>query len=181
MAASIADSAPVGIHDCIVWGNTAYDGAQIWPSTLYTVTYCDVQGGWPGEGNIDADPLFVPGPAGCYYLSQITAGQMEQSPCVDAGDPASPLIDGTTRSDEGPDAGLVDMGHHYPVTGLPLVMGDFDRDGDVDLADFAEVQSCFTGEGPTDVSPCCRVFDFEPDDDVDLDDYAQFHGALTGP
>ena len=60
-------------------------------------------------------------------------------------------------------------------------MGDFDRDGDVDLADFAEVQSCFTGEGPTDVSPCCRVFDFEPDDDVDLDDYAQFHGALTGP
>jgi hypothetical protein len=41
------------------------------------VTWCDVQGGWTGSGNIDADPLFAPEN---FYL---TSG----SPCVDAGDP----------------------------------------------------------------------------------------------
>ena len=51
-------------------------------------------------------------------------------------------------------------------------MGDFDRDLDVDLADFAEFQSCLTGSEPLDVSPCCRIFDFEYDGNIDLDDYA---------
>jgi len=40
------------------------------------ITYSDVQGGWPGEGNIDADPLFARG--GYYHL-------IADSPCVDAG------------------------------------------------------------------------------------------------
>ncbi|MCH7871751.1 MAG: hypothetical protein IID33_08620 [Planctomycetes bacterium] len=111
----------------------------------------------------------------------MAAGQAVDSPCVDAGDPASPLVGGTTRSDEGLDSGVVDMGYHHPVTGLPLVMGDSDRDGDVDLADFAELQSCLTGEGPGDLSPCCRIFDFEPDDDVDLDDYAALHAVFADP
>jgi parallel beta-helix repeat protein len=79
-----------------------------------TLEYSLVEGGWPGNGNIDADPLFVPGPAGDYYLSQIAAGQSQQSPCVDAGDPASPFTSGTTRTDEVPDEGIVDMGYHYP-------------------------------------------------------------------
>jgi hypothetical protein len=58
-------------------------------------------------------------------------------------------------------------------------MGDFDRDGNINLADFGEIQNCFTDEGPTDVSPCCRIFDFEPDGDVDLGDYADFQSAFS--
>jgi hypothetical protein len=73
------------------------------------------------------------------------------------------------------------MSYHYPVTGRPLVMGDFDRDGSFSLADFAELQDCFTGEGPATVSPCCRIFDFEPDSDVDLNDFAAFQAALAEP
>ena len=42
------------------------------------VTYSDIQGGYAGEGNIDADPLFVAPDDGDYHLS---AG----SPCIDAG------------------------------------------------------------------------------------------------
>ena len=76
------------------------------------------------------------------------------------------------------DAGIVDMGYHYPVTDQPLVMGDYDRDTDVDLANFAAFQNCCTDEGPTNVSACCRIFDFEPDSDVDLDDYAAFEAAF---
>ena len=49
---------------------------------------------------------------------------------------------------------------------------DDDADGDVDLAGFAALQSCFTGSEPLDVSPGCRIFDFASDGDVDLDDYA---------
>ena len=45
-------------------------------------------------------------------------------------------------------------------------MGDFDRDGNVDLADSAELQNCFSGDGPATVSPFCRIFDFEFDGDV---------------
>ncbi len=46
------------ILDCIVWGNS---GQQIGPG--YDVRYSDVQGGYMGAGNIDADPLFLGGPS----------------------------------------------------------------------------------------------------------------------
>jgi len=93
-----------------------------------TMRYCDVQDGWPGEGNIDADPLFVSGLEGDYYLSQVAAGQVADSPCVDAGQlPAVEecwqtvkgpvcLDDLATRTDEINDQGIADMGFHYPAS-----------------------------------------------------------------
>ena len=42
--------------NCILWGNTAPNGSQI--SGSVNVVYSDVEGGWTGEGNINADPLF---------------------------------------------------------------------------------------------------------------------------
>ena len=123
------------ITNCILWGNAAPGGHEIavtdslYPSTL-TVRYSDVQGG-AGEAyveagctldldgtNIDADPKFVSGPYGNYYLGQIAAGQPENSPCVDTGsDTAGNLgFDSlTTRSDSVTDAGTVDMGYHHPL------------------------------------------------------------------
>lgn len=65
----------------IVWGN---GGTQIRQQINATpsITYCNVQGGWPGEGNIDADPLFVDPRKGRFLLQPT-------SPCIDAGDPNS--------------------------------------------------------------------------------------------
>jgi hypothetical protein len=108
------------LSNCIFWGNTAVSGPQIYNdgSSSAAVVYSDVQGGWPGTGNIDADPLFVSGPWGDYYLSHIAAGQMSNSPCVDTGsDLASALgMDTfTTRIDHVTDAGQVDMGYHHPA------------------------------------------------------------------
>ena len=173
------DSNPT-LANCILWGG----GDEIWANegSTVTITFSDVQGGWTNEDcpkdhpvcNIDADPLFVPGPGGCHYLSL-------DSPCVDSGsDSAESLeLDSTaTRRDEVPDAGVVDLGYHYPVTGQLLVMGDYDRDGNVNLADFAGFQNCFTDEGPTALSPCCRIFDFQPDNDVDREDYAFFESVF---
>jgi predicted outer membrane repeat protein len=49
------------LTNCILWKNTAPSGSQIHNdgTSSATVTYSDVQGGWPGQGNIDADPCFV--------------------------------------------------------------------------------------------------------------------------
>ncbi|MFH1011345.1 MAG: right-handed parallel beta-helix repeat-containing protein [bacterium] len=118
--------------NCILWVNTPeqiflnYGGSAL-------VTYSDVQDGWPGTGNIDADPRFVSGPDGPYYLSQIIAGQGVQSPCVDAGDFSSPVIEGTTRTDGVQDTWPVDMGYHYQaVSPSPLGFVELIQPGPTD-------------------------------------------------
>ncbi len=59
--------------------------------------------------------------------------------------------------------------------------GDSDQDDDVDLADFANFQRCFTGAG-IQATPACRCyFDFDQDTDVDLGDYWEFEQRLAGP
>ena len=80
------------IMNCILWGDHATIGPEIYNSWggSSVVTYSDVQGGWSGEGNIDADPQFIS--SGNYHLSQF-------SPCVDAGTDACVHedIDGQSR------------------------------------------------------------------------------------
>jgi len=51
------DSMPsLGISNCIFWGSPK----QIYDQDQRAQVYCSaVQGGWPGGGNIDADPCFV--------------------------------------------------------------------------------------------------------------------------
>lgn len=98
------------ISDSILWGSSAelVDCAAI---------YSDIEGGATGIGNISADPLFISGPLGDYYLSQVFAGNPATSPCVDTGsDTAVNLgLDSlTTRTDGMTDEGIADMGYHYP-------------------------------------------------------------------
>lgn len=59
--------------------------------------------------------------------------------------------------------------------------GDFDYDGDVDLADFGAFQLCFTDDNGEGLGSGCAVFDFDFDCDVDLDDFSTFLPALAGP
>jgi hypothetical protein len=46
------------VTNCVFWGDTP-DEIHDDDSSVPVVTYCDVQGGYPGTGNINADPLFV--------------------------------------------------------------------------------------------------------------------------
>jgi hypothetical protein len=118
---------PPVLSNNIIWNNAGTTGPQILldpqSGSACEVTYCDVQGGWPGTGNIDAEPLFVTGPEGGFYLSQIAAGQSENSACLDAGNPISTMITGTTRTDGVQDTGVVDIGYHY---NLGLVYPEID-------------------------------------------------------
>ncbi len=59
------------------------------------------------------------------------------------------------------------------------IADDFDGDGDVDFADFAEFQRC--AGLPTFDAACATAFDADCDGDVDLDDYADYSGGVTGP
>ncbi len=177
------------ITESILW-NGGDEIANEYESTV-TITNSDVQGGWPGEGNFDEDPLFVAGPLGWLYLSQTAAGQSQQSPCADAGSGTAvehELDDLTTRQDEIPDDGIVDLGYHYPLGGGMLLPGDFDYDGDLDLADWARFEACFSGT--CDEPPClprlytdprCNVGDYDDDGDIDPADFDAFRSDLTGP
>ena len=119
-----------------------------------TLAYCDVQGGWGGPGNIDADPLFVEPNNGNLHLQASSA-------CIDAGDNCAFLTgalamgclggdfagngrftDAPATPDSGSGLGsVIDMGA-YEFQGTP---GDLDGDGDVDLDDFMLFQQQFTG------------------------------------
>ncbi len=91
----IACSTGPVVLNSIMWGNFAnYSDSEVYllsGNATISITYSDVQGGYTGMGNIDADPLFVGG--GDYHL---TAG----SPCIDtaaSGGAPSDDIDGNAR------------------------------------------------------------------------------------
>jgi len=99
------------ITNSILWSNSASSYQEIYGSP--TVTYSCIEGGWLGAGNINADPLWVDPASGDFHLQQDPCQPGIVNPCVDAGDPASEVIDGTTRTDWVQDSGAVDMGYHY--------------------------------------------------------------------
>ncbi len=97
------ESSPT-ILDCIIWAN----GDDLLGCSA---SYCCIEDGDSGTGNIHDDPMFVSGPQGEYYLDP-------DSPCIDAGSRSASeagLSDRTTQADGTPDTGTVDMGFHYPV------------------------------------------------------------------
>ncbi|MHC4708055.1 MAG: PGF-pre-PGF domain-containing protein, partial [Planctomycetota bacterium] len=93
-------------------------------------TFSDIQGGWEGEGNIDADPLFADPDKGDYHLKS-EYGRWDAasgswvvdevtSPCIDAGDPNSAVGD-----EPEPNGGRINMGA-YGGTAEASKSGDSD-------------------------------------------------------
>ena len=72
-----ASSSTVTVTNCILWGDSPDE--IVVSGDDPNVTFSNVEGGFPGTGNIDADPLFVDPDNGDLRLQ---AG----SPCIDAGD-----------------------------------------------------------------------------------------------
>jgi len=91
------------VTNSVIWANTAPRAANVVGGC--NIRYTDVEGGFPGPGNIDADPLFADLAGGDYHLQ---AG----SPCIDAGNPAQIPAPGQTDIDGDPRlfGGRVDMG-----------------------------------------------------------------------
>ena len=120
-------SLPPTLTNCILWGNTPDQIGN--DETTPVVTHSDVQGGYPGDGNIDTYPFFVDPASGDFHLGAC-------SRCIDAGDNAAPDLpdydfEGDDRIVDGDDDGTatVDMGvDEVAVAGtclhvyLPLVL-----------------------------------------------------------
>ena len=89
------------VRNCIFWGDVPNEVV----GSGANAEYSNVQGGFTGTGNIDADPLFVD-PDGADNI----AGNLDDdfrlqagSPCIDAadGDAASAFdLDGNARADD---------------------------------------------------------------------------------
>ncbi|UCE61086.1 MAG: hypothetical protein JSU63_04915 [Phycisphaerales bacterium] len=60
-----------------------------------------------------------------------------------------------------------------------VVPGDCTLDGNADLDDYAELETCLLGPGGG-VDTGCRCFDFDKSGDVDLGDFAVFQRLFTG-
>ncbi len=77
----------ISLINCILWDG----GNEIWnnDSSIFIVSYSNVRGGWPGEGNIDAEPLFIDpqGPDNIGGTEDDNLRLAPTSPCIDSGDP----------------------------------------------------------------------------------------------
>ncbi len=138
-----------------------------------SVSYTNVQGGWPGTGNIDVDPLFVDPENGDFRLSP-------GSPCIDAGnnnaiaDLTDTDLDGNPRFADDPataDTGcgvpvIVDMGA-YEYQGIPatVLFGDVNGDGSVRVSDLIALIPCMGSD-----DPACCVADLDVDGEVGVSD-----------
>ena len=114
------------ILNSIFWGNTgSASDSQIYNPSA-NVSYSDIQGGWSGEDNINANPCFASDPMREYCLSQTSAGQILQSPCVDKGSDTAENLGMnffTTCTNGAYDIGIVDMGYHYVDTANAPFLG----------------------------------------------------------
>jgi parallel beta-helix repeat protein len=92
---SSIDSSSPTLLNSIFWLDNASVHQEVYvdETSSIDITYSDIQGGWEGEGNIDADPIFALPEKRDYRL-------LWGSPCIDSGHPGSLDPDGT-RSDMG--------------------------------------------------------------------------------
>jgi hypothetical protein len=104
----VADDSDVVVANSVLRGNGGYQIAA--PDGLPLTIFSNVEGGFPGEGNIDEDAMFVDPTNGDFHLRW-------GSPCVDAGSndaPAVPALDfeGDDRVIDGDldSIGVVDIG-----------------------------------------------------------------------
>jgi hypothetical protein len=125
------ESTHIELLNCILWENGPRPVILL-NDSVADANYCNIQGGWPGVGNVDVDPLFAryghwdPNGTpedvyddlwvdGDYHLKS-EAGRWEAhseswvlddvtSPCIDASDPNSPVM-----SEPSPNGGIINMG-----------------------------------------------------------------------
>jgi hypothetical protein len=69
----------------IFWDN--FPNEIVSNSPNFDVSYCDVQGGFPGNANIDIDPQFRDPVNGDFHLMSLDCNDSINSPCIDAGNP----------------------------------------------------------------------------------------------
>jgi hypothetical protein len=172
----------ITLSNCILWnpgGEIVIDDG----TSAVTAAFSDIEGGWPGNGNVNVNPV-------CGESGRLLPG----SPCIDAGHnwavPQDTMdldddgnirelipfdLDGNPRfsadeNDLNPGCGtpvVVDIGayEHQFAPVEEVLFADTDADLDVDADDLVQLVLDF---GPC-VEECC-INDYDLDGDVDVDD-----------
>lgn len=160
------------------------------------VTYSDIEGGFPGTGNINVDPRFCNAAAGNLRLQDAPPNDLR---CINHGSNALLPADAADVNDNGnpgedlpwdllefdriypplAQQGVVDMGaYENPHGPCPA---DLNHDGSVDLADLALLLSCF-GQQPA--QGACSAADLNCDGAIGLSDLtillSQFGSPCAG-
>jgi predicted outer membrane repeat protein len=151
----------------IIWDNIA---PQQLAGTI-AITYCDVQGGQAGAGNLNAAPGFADAAAGNFRL-------LAGSPLIDAGSNAAlPAgvttdLDGNPRTVDGDGnaTAVVDIGA-FEFQGGARCAADWNNDGTVTSADFFDFLTAFFAANA----------DFNHDGTTDSQDFFDFLGAFFTP
>jgi hypothetical protein len=114
--------------NCILWGDSPDEIFDDLSTTV--VTYSNIQGGYVGMGNIDADPRFLDADGDDDIVGTVDDDLRLNrfSPCTDAGDNDAVPLGVTVDLDDNPrfvdDAGVADSGNGTP----PIVdMGAYER------------------------------------------------------
>jgi hypothetical protein len=185
------------LTNCIVWGDWVggWFGHELGGPAV--VTYSNIQGGWPGEGNIDTNPCFVepgvwadpcntPGDYmddiwvdGDYHLRS-QAGRWEPnseswvqdnitSPCIDAGNPGCPV--GGESLPNGNRRNMGAYGETAEASKTPVnwrSVADFTNDWIVDYNDLKVFADYWLAAGE------CIASDLDRNKSTDFNDLALF-------
>ena len=128
---SIVNNSPGGIFtvsgdgvdmtNSIVWGNERYQIET--DESVPVVSFCDVQGGYPGEGNIDVDPCFFDPSTGVgvgYDGPSANWMLQSSSPCINSGTETY-LPETDLAGSERIYSDIVDLGAYENQSDLPLI------------------------------------------------------------
>ncbi len=157
------------VDKCVHWGNTAsIEGAQVdveeATGSAIWLSYCIVQDGWAGAGNVNANPSFID-PDGEDDLPGTLDDNFRAdfgSPCIDAGDNSAlpgnvtedldsnpRFVDDPNTKDTGAGAPpIVDIGtYEFQVLACPW---DLDGSGAVGTGDLLTLFAQWGTDGPAD-------------------------------
>ena len=136
----VNESLPTFLN-CILINSSTDEIREMKPSSYQSnepitkISYSNVSGGWPGEGNIDEDPHFLDPENGDYRLQS-------SSPCVDSASTEGPIddLDGNPRPRDVGGIGrdglnAFDMGAYEVQTPFSNSRTDVNGDGRVDAID----------------------------------------------
>ena len=102
------------LTNCILWGDKPHE-IYDYGDSVTVVSYSDIEGGWPGETNINLYPNFINANNGDFHLKSQSGRwsrarqrwlyDSKSSRCIDAGDPNTPVGD-----EQMPNGGRINMG-----------------------------------------------------------------------
>ncbi|MCK4627714.1 MAG: right-handed parallel beta-helix repeat-containing protein, partial [Sedimentisphaerales bacterium] len=156
-------------NDLLVTNSILWDGGnEVWhdDKAVFSVTYCDVQGGWSGVGvgNIDVDPCFVDAANSDYRLKS-QAGRWDSRTYRSADFQGDGIVNLTD---------FAELSRYWLVTN-DILQYDLNSDGIIDIVDLKifALQFLTPGAEQGESQPYLSA-DFQGDGIVNLIDFAEF-------